>query len=414
MIKDIFKAVKKRKNIVVAAGLGMAIIFLLYSFFMPPAYKASVQISIGKGNVTYLNDSAASWQKYIDRQCEIIKSQDMLKKVVDRLHLRLDRKFAVKNPNRVLRKLIRAEHVSGTSFIDIAVYMKNPELAASIAKALAKEYADSIQEHKFALTKEALLWLKETSDLSTEIQESEKELSDFMRKNKSDLLDEELNRTQRSLDSLSAQKSNTEVDLTKVQNDLKILETLLKKEDKSVIFRILGNDPAISAMKGQIAEKQKKITDLKRVYEDNHPEIVRLNKEIKVINDNMEMQIKNAIEDYKADLNSLDSLEKQQDLDKEISAKKEELVKLEDLKNRLDTMSAGLERKRRLYDEILNMLKEGRFQLVEVNGTALLDNEALTTPVKPSFATYPTLGFLTGIVFGCGIAVFLERSPQKE
>src|SRR3989338_7078490 len=191
-------------RIVLICALSAAGVAALYSFLSPPVYKAAYQISFVGGNIqSNLTKDFDSWRTYLDAQCGIVKNKETVEKAIDKLHLRLSKKFAAGDPVSMIQKALRVDHPKGTELININVYMDSPELASRIAQGIAEGYLSQKEEKKFALSREAIAWFKETEGISKKIGESQEALSKFLKDSGVEYFKEELNKAKEALDDLA-------------------------------------------------------------------------------------------------------------------------------------------------------------------------------------------------------------------
>lgn len=410
MIKLPFKF--KLDNITALSIIFVGGITALYSFISPPIYKASLQISIDPGSVaSMLTRNVDSWQTYVDEQARGIKNKELLDKMVEKLHLKFSRKFAGQDPASIIKKRVKAGHIRGTNIISIDVYMDDPDLASKIALGLAESFISARDEKKFALTKEAIAWFKEGNDVSKRIDESKEALNKFVAENKATLLKERLEKAKEALADLTRQRDQKSALAKELGRRLEEIESSLNNSGMEKAIYMLKDNSNIVEMRSAKEQAEAKISKLKTVYEETHPEIVRLRKEIAEIDKNMEAVVYNMVSSDSAELvltkKQISSLSKEIDeLDKRIERMKVVEVKLDDLTRKLDIAQ-------KFYDEFLGRLKEGRFSLVDVTNLGLLgQQETLTKPVGPKKARNITLGILIGFIGG-KIASLIMKNKKK-
>src|SRR3989338_5508449 len=101
----------------------------LYAFLAPPVYKATFQLSVEEGNISSgLMRDMDSMRLYMDSQAGAIKDTALIEEVVEKLHLRLSRKFANTDAVSAVKKAVRVDLLKGTNLINISAYMDNPDL----------------------------------------------------------------------------------------------------------------------------------------------------------------------------------------------------------------------------------------------------------------------------------------------
>ena len=402
------KTFLKFDRVVKISVLAVGGVAVLYSFLAPPTYKATLQLSIDPGDAaSSMVRTVDSWQAYIGKQKDAIKSNDLLEKVADKLHLRFSRKFASKDPVPILRRKIKTDHVSGTNLVNINVYMDDPELASKVVVTLAEQYMATKEEKKFALTKEATAWLKEGNQISKKISESKEALNKFVTENKLESLKDDIAKDREKLDYLKKEKEERAALIKELGMKLEEIEPAFKKEDKDKLFFLLKDNQNVIDMKNMKEQAELKIVKLKAMYEESHPEIVKLRKELSDINSRMGYIVDNMI---KTDRAELEEAKKEKVVFSEDAEKlKKELDVMEEKEIGLDDLSRRVEMAQKLYDDFLNRLKEGSFSLVEVTNLGFVgQEEALTKPIGPRKIRNIIFGIFMGFVIGNVASMMLK------
>jgi len=129
-IQQLYVLIKRYLLLIIAAGLiGGIITYCVCSFIVSPVYEASAKMIVNSrqeqtGTVT--NDQITSAQKLVDTYAIIVRSQPVLKPVIDNLNLSMD--------VEKLAKKVTVTSVNDTQVMQIAVQSKDPDQALQIVE----------------------------------------------------------------------------------------------------------------------------------------------------------------------------------------------------------------------------------------------------------------------------------------
>lgn len=119
--------------------IGGVIAYVISTYVVTPTYKANVSMYVNNNNQEdtslNLNDLSVS-QQLVTTYIEILKSDAVLNKIIDKLDLSYS--------TSELRKMISATAINGTEIFNLEVTSSNPEEAADIANMLAKVAPEEI------------------------------------------------------------------------------------------------------------------------------------------------------------------------------------------------------------------------------------------------------------------------------
>lgn len=400
-------------KIVLITAAVAACIAALYSFLSPPVYRAAYQLSFTGGNISSsLTKDFDSWRAYLDAQCNVVKSKETIEKAIDKLHLRLSKRFAAGDPVSIIQKSVKVDHPKGADLININVYMDTPELASRIAQAIAESYLAEKGEKKFALAKEAVMWFKETEGVSKRIAESQEALNKFLKDNGIESFKEELGKAKSALDNLTTQRSQKETAAGELEKRIEDIEQLLKSGAKDKLYAMLKDSSPIYTLRDTGAEIERKVAKLKTVYEESHPDIVKLRKELEETDKNIGDVINKSL---KSDAQELEMVKENLELlAKEAADAKLKFDALKEFEPKVEDLTRKLEINQKFYDEAMNKLKDGSFSLVEITNLGLVgQQEALTAPVGPKKTRNILIGLALGFILGEGISRFVKKKKPE-
>jgi len=397
-----------RKKILMRCALATGFIVGLYSALSPPIYKATVQVHISDaGPSSFLIRDNKTMQKYIEEYQKVLYNDKIIDNVINKLHLTISRRFMVKDPANTLRKAIEVMTPEGTSLIHINVYMDNRVLALRVASVLAEEFIARRKQMDFALTKKAVVWLTETSQLSKEITEYEHKLAEFIKSNKLESLDMDLTTAQKEQAAIVNVIESVAFDLSRLQSKVAYYEEIVQKGSAEEIIRAFIRDEKISAIKRKREEKVNELYGLRRVHRESNSQIQFLENEIENINEEVKKQSKVALSKK---MNEIENMKKYlKTLNEKATIKKEEIIKIETQKKDLASFLREVDMRMELYKKALAGIKKEQLSVMQIAGVIIPDEEPTLTHVAP----HPIRNALLGALCGFILASFVLSTMDK-
>ncbi len=145
---ELLNVFKKKKFVVIAIVLIAILIGCFYSFFcVKPKYKSSTTLILGRiENITLDNNTNKEITQseitinsnLVSTYSELIKSKTLSKEVIDKL--------GIKMSEDDLKKSINVSRIADTELIEITVTNQDPDMACSIANAIAEVFSNRIKE----------------------------------------------------------------------------------------------------------------------------------------------------------------------------------------------------------------------------------------------------------------------------
>jgi succinoglycan biosynthesis transport protein ExoP len=423
---DYWQVIKNRYGIILLTLLLVFMTAAVITYVMPKKYESEALIELkGQGmgmtpfggNLEFQPTSGRMSPQFFGTEFEKIKSSKSLYKVVDKLELAnkwgVDRSVAV----QILKGIVRTENTRGTDLISIKVRHTNKEDAKDVAEEVAGAYRDYRSEIESRDSEKGLQELnKAVRDQEDKVEENRKVLANIS-KTKGIIY-----RGQDSyygagggVDEDSAARSALET-FNQLQKDKMQLETqinsLLKIDSDQLMVTAAGldlPDNVIKSIYPQYLDIQRSLDTLKSSgLGENHPDIRATRDQIAAMKRQMDEGVVTLRETLKTKLNmATDSL-------KSVEAMKEE--------TREEAITRGLagqdyvEAKREL-ESSLTLLESMKLKKIGVETTLKMTQESIVVhedpqisqnPVSPNVTMNLVLGAVVGLIFGVGIAFFLE------
>ena len=420
-------------------------------FSITPQYTATATLLIQaeQANVVSIEEVYgidSGRQDYLFTQFEILKSNDIARRVVEKLDLvnhpefdpdQQPKKF---NLSAKLRELLpflpqKIENLSAdeklrikkrevvelfvsrlnispirkTQLVNISFVSMSPTLAAEVGNVLAEVYIESHLEAKLNMTEKASSWLNERlSILKTKLELSESTLQAFQ--NKEQLVDidgikgletKELQDVTRQLSEARQRLKQSEQLYSLVQskrNDIGLLIALPEVLNHKLIQNV--NEAA------QIART--KVSELQGIFGPKHPVMIAAQSELKSVNENLTNQVKVLISGISNEYESAKANEIS--LAKAVNEKRQYFRELSSIDTKQKELKREVETNQQLYNAFFTRLKEtkevGEFQ----SANARLVDSALPPllPSNPKKKLIIGLAFIVSVCLGVILAFIFE------
>ncbi|MCF7908138.1 MAG: polysaccharide biosynthesis tyrosine autokinase [Candidatus Omnitrophica bacterium] len=246
-IKDYWEIFLKRKWLVVSFILITVSLVAFYDFTQPKKYRAEMTMHIEKQNPQIMSEKGGyAYQgevrdrEYYYSQYGLLKSLSLAERVIDKLDLANDPEIGGKrNPARVLLSWVDVKPERMSNLVIITVTGRDRLKITSIANTWAREFIYQDIERRTGIAKYGVSWLEgQLEEALKKIQQSDKELNNFVRKNK-------------------------------IVN----IPDMEKEYDKSIL----------RDLEKQKSDLENEVASLSKKYKGKHPEILALNEELNTV-----------------------------------------------------------------------------------------------------------------------------------
>ncbi len=287
---------------------------------------------------------------------------------------------------------VQLEH--GTEIMRLTIYDRDPALAARLANAYVREFADFQRRTSQLRAREARRFLEEQAALMKEEIDSLGEMISRLQSQEGLVAPSE-----QALQVASALR-NLEVERIKLETELGVLKKQYPKEWEEVKG---GAVDTSGAPELTVVALRTRLAELEQIYSPEHPAVKALREKLRAA-ESQAARVRMA-----RLMMSLKGLERARDSIaqtlRSLPPKVAELLKLQ------KKLEAGEE----VYTTIIKALYESRFQEFQDPGVVVELDTAVVDPypVKPRKKLNAALGFLLGLLIG-GLGLFLIESLRGE
>lgn len=283
--------------------------------------------------------------------------------------------------------------------LEILVESPDPQYAAAFANGMAEEFIQSSMEARWGVAQRTSTWLnRQLAEMRAKLEQSEAQLQNYSRNAGLVITDEngKDNVAEEKLRQLQAEYGRAEAERVAKQSVYEVATTAASDTVPQVIDdgRLSGYQTRIAELKRELAEKSAALTPA-------HPQVIRLNAQLAEMETTLRRERANIIARIKNDYDA--ALRRERMLE---GAYRQQMRAVSD--NSTKSIYYGLlkrevETNRRLYDELLQKMKELSIgQALPTSNIRVLDAADVPfLPYKPQHMTNMLLGLLAGVVLGC-------------
>lgn len=426
---DTWQVVKNRAGMITLSFILIFAAAAVLTYIMPRKYRGHVEMTIERltqGVDVFHNNSEdrlAFTQEYLKTQFETITKPTTLYPVVDKLEL--TKRWALPNRQAALAKLrsnLETQSMLRSDFVVIDYYDPDPQLAATIANEVARSYMAQRNNIEGAKKQKALAILQEQiseqealrSKAQIRTHEARKKAgitADFVSGGSSSLSPGSEIRSEQTQMVYSREEAVVRADqnILKLQAEIDQIGHLTAEDIIAQAAGLKLDNPSLLANTAKFQELTVQCQGLMQAgMGKRHPNLLSLTSQIDalkgIITAEAEAHMKglqNRLDAARKERESLGTyndeakaeMQNNQTLVTEYKTAKDDLTHLENI---LVTMRS------RYFEE-----KAGS-ELEKSAATIYADAEPEAKPAKPNVALHLALGAVLGLMFGLGLAFFLE------
>jgi succinoglycan biosynthesis transport protein ExoP len=424
---DYWQVIKNRYGVILLTFLLVFMTALVITYVMPKKYesKAVVQVRPKTGGgivLPGLSDTSRlsldNGQTFFPTEFEVIRAQKTLDTAIERLDLVNRWNSERDSVRRTLRSIVDAQNIRGTSLIEIRVRYSDPKDAQAIAKAVSEAYRERRTKIQAEYADQALDQLRRAVVAQEDLVEDKRKLlSQIIRQGK--IIPEAHSGTTRSSgggytaddNAEDAARSYAALEQEKIQLESQI-ETLLKYDGAQLMAYASGlslPDNIIPTLLPQYQEAKRNFDGMKSSgLGARHPSMIS---QAKVL-EGMEADLVEAAANLRETLKAKLELSKEQlaRLEQRMNVKKDEAIKAGLENQGYSDAQADFDSAQELLEQLkLKQVSDEMAGKVSEDPIIIHEEPTLSqVPVSPNVTLNLALGAVVGLIFGVGVAFFLE------
>jgi polysaccharide biosynthesis transport protein len=419
---DYLLILRKHQWLVLSFMLAVVTIVSIATFRMQPVYVATARIELGRENSNILPFQAADAYDYmmdvennIETQAKILTSETLALQTIRNSALGGDDSSeAIATGNLANQRRppelgaflgsLSVRRVPNSHLMDVSFEATNPELAAQIVNAHIKNFIDQNRRSHYEATTSATAWLTDQLDeLRIKMKNSEDARLDYERKNQIWELDDKQNITTQRLGEVSRQLIEAQGERMKKQ----ALYEFARAGDSDVVPQI-RESPSVQEIIRKRSDISVQYADALNQYGPNYPKVVRLQAQMKELDQNLEREKKAVVARLESDYH--EAQQREELLARTLDQQKVEANMMSERMVQYNILKRDAEANKSLYDGLLTKLKEaGISSALQSSNIRVVDPAMIPSyPSRPAKTRNVALAFLVGLVGGIGLALLRE------
>lgn len=422
---DYWQVIKNRYGIILLTLLLVFMTAAVITYVMPKKFESEATFEIKPrtpglavlgANNTELSGARSMTPQFFGTEFEIIKSRNCLEKVVESLNLQQRWSVDKETALAILKGIVNTQNIRGTDLISIRVRHTSKEDARDIAEEVAKAYKSYREGLERRDEESQLLKLRKAVQAQEDkVEERRKVLSTIVRtkgiiyKGSDSFYNE--GGVDEDQGARSALQMFHQLEQEKIQLESQI-NCLLKYDSGQLMVYAAGldlPDNIIRNLYPQYLEANRQLEALKiNGLGDRHPTVLAATDNL----ERMKKQLDEGVVNLRATLKA--QLDLTSDRLKTVSTMKDE--------TRDDAIKRGLDAQdyvdaKRDFETDQELLQQMKLKLIGEDTSAEMQIESVKIHERPVIADHPVspnvtlnlvLGAVVGLIFGVGIAFFLE------
>lgn len=432
-LRDYLTVLMKRRNSALTFFTVLLVIVTIGTLTTTPVYRATTRVLIDKENQNIANLKDVYYEPfyaedYYRTQHELIKSTAVAHRVIRNLNLEANPEFnpAIKKPKKdnptgkpeenpalLLAKQIQAglkvEPVKNSRMVNISYDYRDPNLAAAIADGIANAYIEQVLDIKMGTAKHAVEWMtKKIEEQKVKLESSQIALQEYMKDKDIVALENKEVITPQKLQNLSYQLTLAETKRREAEALYHQVKDLGNNVEAALAVPAIAGDMVVQSLRSEEIKKEKEILEMSKKLGEKHPQMIRLNEDVRAIKEKIASESKRVIASIRNDYEL--SKSKEAGLRNLFAQGKGEALVLSEKSIQYGVLKREVESNQQIYEALLKRIKEtSLIEEVKSFNIYIVDRaEVPKAPVKPRKPFNIFLSIIVGIFGGIGVAFFLE------
>jgi len=417
-LKEYLYVLRNRLWVILTTVFIIVTIVTIVSYRLPKIYRSSATLQLEWQGTTvvpvfegvYEPVAAYDYNNYFETQYRLLQSRNVSSMVLE------DPEFAVlpvfageKDPVAKLRKMIQVQPIKNSQLVHVAVEDKDPRAAAALANRVVECYIDYNNRRRETSSVEALLSLKrELERMQPEVDDKADAVRAFKAAHGLVSLEDKTDIAYSRLAKLN--DALTEAEQRRISLEARYEAPLTVSDDAASEDRYaaLEGNELVTSLRKLLAERHQELSTLSEKYGEKHPKLAELKQKIVALKEELETEgdrcLRAGAIDYEA------ALAEEAALAKSLEAQKKVVAELGGKIVKLERLKAAQERTERIYDELLQRVREIDItkDSQRANITIVDAAEVPVKPVRPKPLLNIALALLAGLCSGIGLALFAE------
>ncbi len=444
---EYWRAISKRRWSILGLTALVAILAMLIVSNMRPVYRATAVILIeqGKSKIVSIEEVYSQGmvaREYYQTQVEILKSEELARKVVKKLNLASHPDFDPRQGDPTLlsrlmggatseqlaeiseeratntaigrfKRALQVQLVRNSQLAQVSFSSFDRELAAKVPNAVAETFIESDLESRMAMTQKASEWLRERmGELKTKVDTSEKALQDY--RDRERIVDakglamsgagRQLEELTRSVVEARQKRAEAESAYALVQQ----IKTGRSQASYDSVPAVLKS-PIVQQMKFAEGEAERRLSDAAKRYGPEHPRMIQAKSDLDAAKENTRKQVEVAVGSLAKEYEAARASEMA--VERALAQSKADIQGINRKEFQLGVLEREVIQNRNLYDMFVNRLKETNAtgDLQTTIGRVIDPATVPSVPFSPNRTQIVTIAAVTALVIAAMLALLLDR-----
>jgi len=420
-LRHYFRVVWKRKWLILAVlGATTGAAWVVQSQQIP-IFQATATILIEPEpprvvNIADVTPGPGNAQEYYATQQRIITSRPVVEAAIERLDLKT-RLPAIGRSSDPVGRFVRrtsVEAVRNTRLLAVRFEDPDPVIAADVANGLAAEFVRHNMNLKHRTAREALAWLNEQiGELRGKARASSAALQAFQAR--ADLLgiQEQRQLTQAKIIDSNRTYQEAHNQRLSMESKLKELRDVAKDPNAAESILRVADDPLIRKLKIEASDLLGQRARMSQLYRDKHPDLLALDAQIKLVNQRIQVELKNILQSLETELRVARARE--QTLLTQVNELRREAQRLTTQEAQARALDRERESSEELHATVLKRLNEtGLATALDASNIRIVEPATPPGwPVRPRTRLIMMLSVVAGLGLGVVAAFVVEQMDDR-
>lgn len=304
----------------------------------------------------------------------------------------------------VLKNTLVVQAPKETRVIEISLDHSDPQLAAAVVNAVAKNFLERSFERKTSRFTDTSEWLKRsTAELKTQVQKAEQALADYTRENGIF--------TTEGKESLTSEKlSELHTQVMKAETDRLLKQSLYEEVRQGRVAQLPDafSDPKTTKLQEEIGKLEVLASEMGVKYGPENPRVAEVQQKLGTLKAQVKDTRFTLSDKLKADYER--AIRDELSLKNALAKAKSEAVQQNQNTIQFDILKKELDTAKQLYTDFLGKTNQANLAVAEQsNNLRIIEPaEVPTSPIGPQRLRTILLGLLVSLAMGMGLAFFLE------
>lgn len=414
--RDYLRVLRRRRWLIAAITVVSTIAGAAVVYRQIPIYQAAalVQMDPDPPKVISFQDpgpaGAASADYYLTQQA-LIRGRAVLEKAVEMANLkqRLPGAVSADDPSRFLVGSVSVVPRRGTRLVEIRYDGPDPAFAAEMANTVARAYIKHNLDAKLKGAQDAVAWLTEQmSGLQKKVHESSMALQNYRIKSGILGLGEQRQITTGKIMTFNNAYLDAQAQRLAIEAKLRQITEIARDPLGAQSIFTVADSAMIQKLRSEGQELEGQLTKLKQVYREKHPEVLKVQAQMALVQQKTESSIKNMLRAVQTELSVAKAREDA--LLRQLNELKKEGTALNETEIQYQAMAKEQETTQKMFDMVLQRLKEtGITSGLETNNVRLVeDAQVPRAPIRPNRTASLGMSAGIGLFLGLCVAFVLE------